>query len=69
MEASTDRKGVRNAALFRFRGKHENLPKGRKGARQGVHIRATYPIVIRDEDARFSCFLHVIKKIENLFQK
>ena len=60
MESAANRKGVRDAALFRFRCKHENLPKGRKSASQGVHIRATYPIVVRDEDTRFPCFLHVI---------
>ena len=59
-KATTNRKCVGNTALFRFRSKHKNLPIGRKSASEGVHVRATYPIVVRDEDARFSCFLHVI---------
>ena len=57
-ERATQRKCVRDAALFRLRGKHENLPTGSKSTRQSVHIRAIHPIVVRDEDTRFSRALH-----------
>jgi hypothetical protein len=57
---------MRNAALLRFRGEHENLPEGRKGASEGEHMGAIYPIVVRDEDARFLHILHALGNVENL---
>ena len=67
-QCAPDRKGVRNTALFLFGSEHENLPQLGESACEGVHFFAFHPIIIRNEDARFSCVLHVLKNIEKPFK-
>ena len=58
------RKGVRNPALLLFGRKHADIRDGRKRTRLSEHIAASYPVIVRDEDAWFLRVLHVMRNIE-----